>query len=229
MEDHSLATGRDAAREPLVNTKKDAARPQAGRSARGSTRLNDARSLRSQAALRGALLRLVESRPFEKITLREIASEAGLSYPTLFNHYESKEDLFQDIARDEIVGLLDSGFRSGILSTNWRPGMGICSYVIERRSLWRVLLTTGASEVMRSEFVRYGRELPRTRTSLDHEFPLDLVSGVVASGLFEIIAWWLAQGADYPAETIANMLEALVIEPALGVPRGHFGNERAAP
>lgn len=190
---------------------------------RRATRLNDARSRRSQEALKNALLRLIEIQQFDKITLRDITTEAGLSYPTVFNHYDSKEDLFDDIARNEIIGLL-SAFRDGRLSPEWRPGEGMCAYIVERRSLWRTLLTAGASEAMRSEFIRRGADLADDR-DLGHGAPIDVVSGVIASGAFEIFAWWLAQD-DYPAEQVANMLETLVIEPALHLRPGFFTGRR---
>jgi AcrR family transcriptional regulator len=187
---------------------------------RKAARLRDARSLRSQEALKNALLRLVEVKPLSKITLREITVDAGVSYPTFFNHYDDKEDLFDDIVRSEIGGLL-LAFREGRLSPDWRPGRGMCAYVVERRSLWRTLLTTGASEAMRSEFIRHGHDIAGDRT-LSHGVPIDVISGVIASATFEIIAWWLGQEEDTSAASVADILETIVIEPALNLPRGYF-------
>lgn len=196
------------------------------RSARTPVRSSDPRSVRSRDALRAALLRLVETRLFEKITVREITAEAGVSYPTFFNNYGSKEELFQDIARTEIIDLL-AAFRHGRRAPDWRPGRGICAHIVARRSLWRTLLTTGASEAMRSEFIQRGRAIAGDRPTLKHGAPMDVVSGVIASGIFEIIAWWLAQEADFSAEAVAGMLESIVIEPALGLPPGYFTSRNA--
>lgn len=186
-----------------------------------SGRLGDARSLRSQQALRDALLRLIKHQSFEKITLREITAEAGVSYPTFFNHYDGKDDLFLDIARQEITDLLVV-FREDHVSPQWRPGENMCTYITGRRSLWQTLLTTGATEAMRTEFIRRGRDFTIDRTNLDHGFPFDVISGVIASGTFEIIAWWLSQEPGYPVQSVSDMLETLVIEPALSLPPGYF-------
>jgi AcrR family transcriptional regulator len=190
-----------------------------------AARQRDPRSLRSQESMRNALLRLIEGRQLEKITLREITSEAGVSYPTFFNHYDSKEELFQDIARNEIIDLL-AIFRKGRNSPGWRPGENMCVYVMERRSLWRTLLTAGATDAMRSEFIRRGRDLASDRPNLGHGFPFELLSGIIASGTFEIISWWLSQEAEYSVETVSNMLETLVIEPALNLPSGYFTSRK---
>jgi AcrR family transcriptional regulator len=191
------------------------------RTPRKAPRQGDPRSLRSRDLLRSALLRLIENNLFDKITLREITLEAGVSYPTFFNHYDSKDELFQDIARTEIWGLL-AAFRNDRLSPEWRPGDGMCAYILERRSLWRTLLTAGASEAMRTEFIGRGRDLAGDRPSLGHGFPFDVVSAVIISGIFEIIAWWLGQSGDCPPEIVSNMLETLVVEPALNLPKGYF-------
>ncbi len=208
-----------------MSNSEPSARARGGRTPRTTARLNDVRSVRSQEALRGALLRLIETHLFDTITLLQITQEAGLSYPTFFKHYDSKDDLFQDIARKEIVELLDA-FRQGNGSSQWRPGEGMCFHIVKRRELWRTLLTAGASEAMRTEFIRRGHDLTGDRPTLAHGYPFDVISGVIASGTFEVIAWWLAQDADYPVEPIANMLETLVIEPALGLPPATFTSRK---
>ena len=198
----------------------------AARKPRNVVRLSDARSLRSQEALRAALLRLIEAKPFVEISLRDIAAEAGVSYPTVFKHFASKEALFEDLAREEISDFFQQTLTDDARAPDWRPGEQMRLYVSERRGLWRTLLTAGAVEAMRSEFLRIGREKASARPVLPHGFPVDMVSGVVVSGLFEIIAWWLAQGEDGESADVATMLETLVLEPVLGVPPGFFTSRK---
>lgn len=187
-----------------------------------SGRMGDARSLRSQAALRQALVGLIEEKALYSITMRDIALAAGVSYPTLFKHYASREALFEEIARKEITGFQEHVFLLGPAAPPWRPGEQICCYVLERRRLWRTLFTTGAAEAMRSEFLRHARELADSRTDLSLGAPTEVVSGVIASGIFEILSWWLARDATHPADEVARMLESLVLEPALNQPPGFF-------
>src|ERR1700741_4640218 len=73
-----------------------------GEPARGST-AKDARAVRSGAALRDALLRLLERKPFDQITVRDICAEAGVHYATFFRHHPSKEALLDHIAAEQIV------------------------------------------------------------------------------------------------------------------------------
>ena len=70
------------------------------------SRPNDARALRSQEALRNALLELVEDRPFDQVSIRDITNVAGVSYPVFFRRYASKEQLLEDIATEEVRRML---------------------------------------------------------------------------------------------------------------------------
>ena len=194
-------------------------------SIKGPVQAGDPRSERSRLALRKAMLTLIETRVFAEISVREITSKAGVSYPTFFNQYKSKDDLFLDVARQEITGLL-AAFRENRLSPDWRPAEGVCAYIIKRRALWRILLTSGTTETMRSEFIRHARDLASDQPPLGHGFPIDAISGLVASGMFELIAWWLGQDPDYPVSQIADMLETLVFEPALHLRPGYFTSRR---
>lgn len=177
-------------------------------------KLSDARSTRSQQALRLALLRLMEQTPFEQISLRDIVSRAAVSYPTFYRHYATKEDLLADLARDEIVRFMSLPSTWPAEASGLSPGERVCAFVGPRRSLWRTLLTAGAAPIMREEFIRFGQELAERGPRLNPRFPSEVMAAVVASGLFEIIAWWLRQADDYPASEVAQMLELLVINPA---------------
>lgn len=174
-------------------------------------KLSDARSTRSQQALRQGLLQLMEQTPFEEITLRDIVDRAEVSYPTFYRHYAAKEDLLADLARDEITRFMALPFaRSG---EGPSPGERICDYIGPRRALWRTLLMGAAAPIMRAEFIRHGQEIAERGPRLNPRFPAEVMAGVTASGLFEIIAWWLRQGDDYPVSEVVQMLELLVINP----------------
>lgn len=170
--------------------------------------------MRSRTALRLALLRLVERKPFEAIAVREIAAEAGVTFPTFYRQYATKEALLSDIATDELhhmAVLMRSRPDPGDLN---RAARAICDYVEERRSLWTALLTTGAASVMRVEFVALTHAFVEQEGRINPDFPADMVASYVVSAAFDILAWWLRQPADYPVDRVARYLEVLVLRPA---------------
>lgn len=169
---------------------------------------------RSREALRSALLALIRERPFEQLSVREIAIRAKVSFPTFYRQFASKEELLDDIAAEEIQTLLAITLplmesEQSDLSTE-----AICAFVSERRTLWRILLTTGASATLRDEFITRSKAIGLSHKRLNPELPIDLMMPLIAGGIFEVLAWWLQQPSGPPSSVVAEMLDKLVLWPS---------------
>ncbi|MCI8513288.1 MAG: TetR family transcriptional regulator [Lachnospiraceae bacterium] len=62
-----------------------------------------AKSENTCQALAASLKELMKSRPFEKITIKEITDGAGLIRPTFYNHFQDKYDLLEWIFCNEVI------------------------------------------------------------------------------------------------------------------------------
>lgn len=175
------------------------------------SRPDDARALRSRDALRTALLALIEESPFDQISIRDITTQAGVSYPVFFRRYAAKEQLLDDIAAEEVRTLLSLTvpvFETRMYEESVRA---LCAYVNDHRQLWTRLLTGGAAPIMREEFKRIAKEMTGTRPRANPWLPVELGTSFVVTGLFEILAWWLSQPADYPTEKVIRIIEVLIV------------------
>lgn len=173
---------------------------------------DDARVRRSIDALCEAFLALLAEESLDQITIKEITAKAGLSYPTFFRRFSSKEDLLKYIAEGEVRKLLYLGRADMVRKSGGVPGRRICEYVHAHRSLWTVLLTGGAAADMREEFIRVAEEITQTQERLNPWIPADLGPAFVASGVFEIFAWWMRQPDDYPLENVVALVNWLIAE-----------------
>lgn len=175
------------------------------------SRPDDARALRSRASLREALLALVEERPFDQITIRDITAKAHVSYPVFFRRYQSKEDLLGDIATGEVRRLLT--LTTPIFNANRQAESlrALCRHVDEHRILWTRLLTGGAGPIMREEFKRIAREIGDSHPRINPWLPRELAESFVVGSLFEILAWWLSQPQDYPIENVVTIIDTLIV------------------
>jgi AcrR family transcriptional regulator len=177
------------------------------------SRPNDARALRSREALRAGLLALLQEQPFHQISIRDITNRAGVSYPVFFRRYASKDELFADLAAEEVRNLLG---RSYPMLEDSDPASALhelCAYVQDRRTLWKALLTTGGASAMRDEFARISAELGHSGPRRNPWLPVSLASSFVAAAIFEILTWWLVQPEDYPMRNIELFLEHLILRP----------------
>jgi AcrR family transcriptional regulator len=173
----------------------------------------DARTQRSLEALRISLLELLARKPLDQIAIKEITDQAGLSYPTFFRRFASKEDLLKDIATEEISTLLYLGQDTmGIGSSS--DSATFCNHIETNRKLWTALMTGGAASFVREEFLRVAREVANSRPRVNPWLPLELATAFVTSGIFEILAWWMRQPDDYPIANVIKLFDALIIDSA---------------
>lgn len=169
----------------------------------------DARSRRSIEALRRALLDLVMEKPLEDVSIRDIAGRAGVSYPTFFRHYASKNEVLESIATEEVRRLLDLG-QATFAETGSAEVM--CRYIHAHRPLWSVLLNGGAADAMRGEFMRISHEIAAVRPRYNQWLPIELSVPFVTSGIFEIMSWWMRQPEDYPLDKVIRLFDVLIVE-----------------
>lgn len=177
---------------------------------------SDARQVRSRKALTGALLELLEERPFDQLTIREISARAGTGYATFFRHYPTKEALLEDVAAEEIADLLEKAATILFAADSYKAALALCNYVDERRKLWNALLTGGAAGIVREEFIRQARDIASQVTLHGDWLPADLgvLHGVGAT--IDILSWWLVQDETFTPAQIAEILNRLVIGPLVG-------------
>jgi AcrR family transcriptional regulator len=168
----------------------------------------DPRQIRSANALREAMLRLLERKDFDQITVREITVEAGVHNATFFRHYADKESLLDKVAAEEIKRLVAFSLPAGL---SLEGNLALCRYVHDHRTLWKALLNGGARLAMREEYLRLSMEVASRHTGTKSWLPEELAVTCSTMLITETISWWLAQekGA-YSAEQVARMLYQLI-------------------
>lgn len=175
----------------------------------------DARARKSLAALRAAMLTLLETHRFDDLTVRQICKEAGIGYATFFRHYADKDALLSAVASQEIADLI--AHSAGLLfSADMRGStMALCDFVAGHRALWTTLLTGGAAAMVREELLAQARELAAAAPQAEGSIPKDLAVVVSVSSVLEILGWWLQNGAGMPRADVAAIIERLAIAPVM--------------
>lgn len=171
--------------------------------------------VRTRAALCGALLGLLEEKPFDQVTVREITRTADVGYATFFRHYPDKEALLNDLAAGQISELMHKTVPILFATDSRAAAMALCAYVDEHHKLWSALLTGGAASTVRDEFIRQAKLLAVGQPNPDTWLPGDLRVVYAVGGAIDILAWWLQQSPRLPAARIAEIVDRLVISPTL--------------
>ena len=176
----------------------------------------DPRAVKSGQALRAALLSLLERKPLEQITIREIAAAAGVHYATFFRHHPTKEALLDDVAADQIDRLVALTLPVLDAAGSDASFLALANYVDEHRRLWTTLLTGGAGAAMRAELLRISREVAAERAPRETPIPVDLAVTCTVSLIVEILSWWLKQPPDaMDVAEAAQILHRLVLSSSI--------------
>lgn len=199
-----------------MSPKRDLRDPESHKASVRQTIRTDARAVRSSAALRQALLTLLEQKPFDQITVRDICAEASIHYATFFRHHASKEALLDHIAADQINTVVE-------LTLPIREAVGdatalkaTCDYIEKHRALWATLLNGGAGAAMREEWLNKAKAVAAKRSPVGAWLPKELGTICSVSLIVETVAWWLRQpqGA-YSATEVSQILHRLVTRSTL--------------
>jgi len=137
----------------------------------------------TQKAIQEAVVNLVTRTGTRKVTMDQVAAEAGMSKGCLYIHFRSKKELLESVKTASFKPLVDQ--LQGILNGSLTPNQKIESivhqlfgYFDENRGLFRFLLEEreiAQSQVIRQKNSRYRNFVERIANVLDDG---------VASGLF---------------------------------------------
>lgn len=172
----------------------------------------DRRIQRTRLLLSTALLKLIEERGYDSLTVNDITEQANVGRATFYLHYEDKEQLLVASLEDMFAQLGDSiaplakvmGEHNSITATRL-----VFQHFADHHRLYRVLLTEkGAvmvftrllkilSQVAEQDVILKDVDQPKTG------IPTHLVAHYVTGALLGLIVWWLNNDRPYSPEQMA--------------------------
>ncbi|MBW2941608.1 TetR/AcrR family transcriptional regulator [Zhongshania aquimaris] len=176
---------------------------------------SDSRVIQTREAIYSAFLLLLDSKPLDEITIREIAVSAGIGYKTFFRHYTGKAELLNAIAADEIKRLIVLSVGVMNAANSKEGARALCRYVADNDATWSTLLNGGAAHTMRDEFVRLSREVAAGKKQELNLAVADIGVRLSAVGTLEMLSWWLSEEKRISVDELAELYNKLVIAPIM--------------
>ncbi len=156
---------------------------------------------------------MLEEMPFEAVTIRAIAQQAGVGYATYFRHYADREELLGEIAGELIAELVERIVPFATAGNTAAVAKALTAFVDRRRKLCHALLV-GGGDVMRGTITTRAREAARRPAwALPNWLPTDLAITHTVDATLSILRWWLESGSGQSAATMGKIIDRLVFAP----------------
>ncbi|MEV0620162.1 TetR/AcrR family transcriptional regulator C-terminal domain-containing protein [Nonomuraea sp. NPDC050404] len=182
-----------------------------------TTREQDPRVRRTQAALRAILIELVQHRELSRISVADVAERAGVSRSTFYDHYRDVHELAEAACTAMIDELIEA-IPDHASATADPPGdpydslLTFFAHLAEHAGLYRsVLGPQGSARVI--DHVRHRATVAvhlRAHPPGDAETPHDVAAAFTAGALLGVASDWLKRGCPRSPAEMAGLTRPLL-------------------
>ncbi len=175
-----------------------------------------------------ALLTLIETKPYDQISVQDIIQSAELGRSTFYAHYQNKDDLLiYGFGRqlDMLIQRIVINDKNQIVfDTTFMFSHATTHYEIYRALLWgkglELLIKDGHASLSNKIEERLNGLLPAADTT---SIPLSVVAYSMAGSLLILLKWWLDHKMPLTAERMNEIYQQLVM-PGINHLIGTAGN-----
>jgi AcrR family transcriptional regulator len=173
----------------------------------------DRRIIKSQEAIKNALIELMNEKSFDKITIQDISNRANVNRRTIYLHYMDKFDLLDKLIeehinklRDMCESLSDLDFING--------GKAFFEYFESHYLFFSTMLVGGGDNKFRAQFLDFSVELLKgevnTVEGKNKGLSEDIILRFVAAAYVEVVEWWFKNGMPYPPQVMSEQVGLLI-------------------
>jgi AcrR family transcriptional regulator len=154
--------------------------------------------------LGNALIALIEEKPIDEVTVREVLDRAGVGRSTFYVHYSDKDDLFLSVLEQGLEMWTTTLSRQQEKSNRVALVAEFFAHVASAKRLYRALVNSGRIEAFfelaQGYFARGIEQRIKESTDLrnPHQHELTACSHAIAGGLLSLLRWWLDRGERIP-------------------------------
>ena len=177
-------------------------------------RKSDRRIERTRNRLGNALIALIQEKPIDEVTVREVLHRAGVGRSTFYVHYRDKDDLFLSELEQGLEMWTTTLSRQQEISNRVAPVAEFFAHVASAKRLYRV--NSGRIEAffeLAQGYFARGIE-HRIKQSTDvrnpHQHELTACSNAFAGGLLWLLRWWLDRGAKESPRAMDELFHRMV-------------------
>ncbi|MFS0780560.1 TetR/AcrR family transcriptional regulator [Bacillus sp. 1P06AnD] len=182
----------------------------------------DPRVIKTKTGLKQALLKLIQQKNIEELSVKEICDEAKVTRPTFYLHFEDKEKLVEAVSDEllnhfrETVHASDAEEEMILSRTKPHPlFLRMFQHILDHTMLYKALLASNPNSPFgikfKAEIGQFVSEGLYLREPDDSKLlaPRQVINIYTTAAYFEVILWWIREGypisKDEMAFTLLNL------------------------
>ncbi|AIQ11022.1 TetR/AcrR family transcriptional regulator [Paenibacillus durus] len=173
----------------------------------------DRRILKTQEALKKAVIELMSEKNFDDITIQDLSDRANVSRGTIYLHYMDKFDLLDKLIEehiDELRKLCESACQLDFIEAT----LIFCEYFESHYSFFSLMLASKGAPYFRNRFLNFLIEEFRKEVDINggknQGLNEELIVRFVASAYVGVVEWWFMNDKPFPHDVLARQLGALL-------------------
>ncbi|SET02836.1 TetR/AcrR family transcriptional regulator [Paenibacillus sp. NFR01] len=175
----------------------------------------DRRILKTQEALKNAVIELMGEKEFDAITIQDIADRADLNRSTIYLHYQDKYDLLDKLIEAQITELGEMD--TWACNEEWTDAFIPYFEYFEKNYLFFSTMLSSKSagpSFFRTRLLAYciegfRREIDRESGKNNHLYD-DVLLQFAGTAYIGVIEWWILNRMPHPPEIMAKQIGALL-------------------
>ena len=175
----------------------------------------DRRVLRTKRNIRNAFLRLLAQKEMDKITIKEIATEADVDRKTVYNYYTSVQGILEDLENELVQNfeVAHSKMDFGSIEEGMMAFHTLTELIEENLEVYGLLMKLDGHSRLMSKVKKYLKEKVREVIQDAHLKPekVEVVVEFVASGMLMAYRYWFNSDRQEPLNDFTKDIMRLVM------------------
>ncbi|WP_373232728.1 TetR/AcrR family transcriptional regulator [Cohnella sp.] len=173
----------------------------------------DRRILKSQEAIKKAIIELMSEKSFDGITIQDISDRANVHRATIYLHYTDKFDLLDKLIEEHINEMREISVWA--CEMNWRDANLVFFEYFERNYLFfSTMLASKGAPSFRTRFLEFLIEEYKEEVDITEEKNRGLNEDVMVlfmgTSFVGVVEWWITNGMPYPPHVMADQVGILL-------------------
>lgn len=170
--------------------------------------------------LQEALLRILKTKPLDKINVTELCGESGINRATFYRHYSIPRDVLMDMQMQFVAEIHESLDMAAIIDDPTAYLVQLCTYLCDHSDLIKIFIRNNSeddivylcNEVFQN-FLKQNQNLYLSRQFDDIE--LKLITVYMAGGGYFMLRQWLMEDIEKSPEEIAHLVLTFLTGPTV--------------